>query len=320
MKRFHKIALLITAAVLCIALAGCGSNAPSESVTAAAAAISLSETLSLGIKYLGTLDYASAILQYTAAIQEDPHNVEAYAGLYAAYVASGKTDEAEQVLNRAQEAIEDDDLLVPTILERAKLIYENGGGLEPIRQLSDFYSADLDELNGIAEERARRMRQIHDAWVEKDPDDPDAYLALCLLYAADGDEAEMEKLLAEAKENGTDMQELDVRVTEKSDGRVVLKLDMGALEVEGPDGETKEIPVSVEVPADGTLDATDVTTQVATQVADSLVEDVVEESGLDTDSAAGQAALEASKEAVRQGLSAMGDVPGMGDMLGNFGY
>ncbi len=64
---------------------------------------SLAKVLNLGANYLTSLDYDNAILQYIDIIQHDPTNKEAYAGLYAAYAAQGKADEANKVFEQAQE-------------------------------------------------------------------------------------------------------------------------------------------------------------------------------------------------------------------------
>lgn len=330
MKYLRSVSVFLSAAAICVALTGCGSRSVSVPL-AETAMTSLTETLSLGTKYLGTLDYVNAILQYTAVIEEDPYNVEAYAGLYAAYVASGQTDEAEQVLYNAQEAIGDDGELVSNILDRANLIYENGGGLTPIQQLGEFYARDLDAENDLAEERAQRMRQIYNECIEKDPTNPEAYLALCLLYINNDDLEEAEKFLEEAEENGTDLQELRCLILENSDGIIINESDghltlgkLGCVYLENTDPDTEEpieIPITVEIPADGDIDAGDITQGVLTEVGNTAATTIIEgESGFEPGSEEEQLAEKLAQEAITQGLAAMGDTPGMNGIMGDFGF
>lgn len=302
-------AALLAVGLLCFALEGCGNQASGQTPASAVTVLaSLSNTLSLGTKYLSELSYDSAILQYTAVIQEDPQNLEAYAGLYAAYAASGRMEEANDVLDAAQEAIGDDALLIPVILEDADMIYTNGGGLDAIRYLSDRYAEKLDETNGVL------LEQINRAWVDKEPENAEAYVALCLLYANQGDQEQMNALLGKAEENGTDMDALNTRVVARSDGKVTLQIQVNNLEIETPGSEGKktETPITVEVPVDSEkpMDAQEVTTQISEGITSQMIEDVIESSGIDLDSFAGQVATDMAQSMMD---SVLGSVPGIGD-------
>ena len=125
-----KKAKIIAAAAIALSAAvlmGCSprnamSTLSADSDSETAAVFSLTKVLDLGTNYLVSLDYENAILQYIDIIQHDPKNKEAYAGLYAAYAAQGKTDEANEVLNKAQEVFEDDAEFLPEFLKDANMV------------------------------------------------------------------------------------------------------------------------------------------------------------------------------------------------------
>ena len=107
-----KIIVAALVAVAAIALAGCSPRSSmatlsTDSDSETAEVFSLAKVLNLGTNYLTSLDYDNAILQYIDIIQHDPTNKEAYAGLYAAYAAQGKADEANKVFEQAQEVFDD---------------------------------------------------------------------------------------------------------------------------------------------------------------------------------------------------------------------
>ena len=96
-----KIIVAALVAVAAIVLAGCSPRSSmatlsTDSDSETAEVFSLAKVLNLGTNYLTSLDYDNAILQYIDIIQHDPTNKEAYAGLYAAYAAQGKADEANR--------------------------------------------------------------------------------------------------------------------------------------------------------------------------------------------------------------------------------
>lgn len=108
-----KIIVAALVAVAAIALAGCSPRSSmatlsTDSDSETAEVFSLAKVLNLGTNYLTSLDYDNAILQYIDIIQHDPTNKEAYAGLYAAYAAQGKADEANKVFEQAQEVFDDE--------------------------------------------------------------------------------------------------------------------------------------------------------------------------------------------------------------------
>ena len=179
-KIIAAVAIVLSAAVLM----GCSprnamSTLSTESDSETAEVFSLTKVLDLGTNYLVSLDYENAILQYIDIIQHDPKNKEAYAGLYAAYAAQGKTDEASEVLNKAQEVFENDAEFLPEFLKDANLVYENGGGNNPFQFLSNQY---WDDTNAIF------AKDVSDAWLEAEPDNAEPYALLGAYYSAQDDE------------------------------------------------------------------------------------------------------------------------------------
>ena len=213
-KIIAAVAIVLSAAVLM----GCSprnamSTLSTESDSETAEVFSLTKVLDLGTNYLVSLDYENAILQYIDIIQHDPKNKEAYAGLYAAYAAQGKTDEASEVLNKAQEVFENDAEFLPEFLKDANLVYENGGGNSPFQFLSNQY---WDDTNSIF------AKDVSDAWLEAEPDNAEPYALLGAYYSAQDDENGIVELLKKAEENGVDFNAINQKVEVNSDGSCTL--------------------------------------------------------------------------------------------------
>lgn len=296
------VALVLTAAVL----TGCSprssmSTLSVDSDSGAAAAFSLTKVLDLGTNYLVSLDYDNAILQYIEVIQHDSRNKEAYAGLYAAYAAQGKTEEANEIFQQAQEVFEDDADFLPTFLDDASLIWESNGGDGPFRMLSDHY---WDDVNSIFAE------DVGKAWLEADPQNADPYALLGAHYSSLEDENGLEGLLQNAQTNGVDLSEVKGKIEANSDGTITLTLQLEALAEENEAGENtaQEKPASsVKVKLDPTDNAQSTVQKVAEAVADSAASKVVEESGLTGEAA--DIANSMAQEALRKGLGGSGVTP-----------
>ena len=186
-----KIIVAALVAVAAIALAGCSPRSSmatlsTDSDSETAEVFSLAKVLNLGTNYLTSLDYDNAILQYIDIIQHDPTNKEAYAGLYAAYAAQGKADEANKVFEQAQEVFDDEADFLPGFLDDAKLVFESGGGNVPFQMLSEHF---WDDLNSVF------AKDVGEAWIAADPQNADPYALLGAHYAALDDESGIEKLL-----------------------------------------------------------------------------------------------------------------------------
>lgn len=291
-KAAAAIAVFLAASIL----TGCSprssmSTLSVEADSEASSIFSLTKVLDLGTNYLVSLDYENAILQYIDIIEHDPKNKEAYAGLYAAYAALGKTEEAKDIFNQAQEEFKDDADFLPQFLDDAKLVYENGGGSDPFRMLSDQY---WDDVNSIFAE------DVGSAWLAAEPDNADPYALLCAHYAGMGDDDKLNAMLADAEENGISLDTINTVVEANSDGTCTLTLQLD-------DGSGKGSKTTVKVDIAPGEDAKTVTGEIAGKAADNAASKAVEKSGLTGEAAS--VANSMAQEALRKGLSAAGTAP-----------
>ena len=97
MKKFFALALSL---VLVLSLTACGGQ-KAETVDVS----SWQEQYDLGIRYLSEGNYEEAIIAFTAAIEIDPKQAEAYIGLADVYTAQGNTNKAMEILNQALETL-----------------------------------------------------------------------------------------------------------------------------------------------------------------------------------------------------------------------
>ena len=286
----HRLYAAAAAAVLALSLTACGQketlttldvggNSEVEEV------FSLARALDLGAGFLSGLDSESAILQYTEILRHDPENKAAYAGLYAAYAAQDQTEQAEQVLEDAQDAFGDEGAIVDEILADADLIFAGGGGSAPYRHLSDWYL-------GLPLVGADELYKVGNAWLQAEPGSIDPYAVLGVYYAGQDDAEQLDGLVALAEENGLDLNEIDAEIRVKSNGDYTIEMQI--------EGLTEE-PVEVEI--DKEDDAQDVVQKVTQEVAAGAASEVVDQSGLTGEAA--DMADQLAQEAIRQGLSAL---------------
>lgn len=90
MKRLHSLFLILC---LVLGLVACG-KAPTWQ-----------EQYDLGVRYLSEGNYQEAIIAFTAAIEIDPKQENAYIGLADAYIGTGDTEKAVEILEQAVEVI-----------------------------------------------------------------------------------------------------------------------------------------------------------------------------------------------------------------------
>ena len=83
-----------------LSLCACGGQEAEPAVEAP----TWQEQYDLGIRYLSEGNYEEAIIAFTAAIEIDPKQAEAYIGLAEVYAAIGDTEKALDILNQAEEA------------------------------------------------------------------------------------------------------------------------------------------------------------------------------------------------------------------------
>ena len=136
MKRVLPILLVI------LLLCGCGESPKTWQ-----------EEYDLGVRYLSEGNYEEAILAFEAAIEIDPKRAEAYLGLADVYVAQGDLDAAREVLDRAVEAVGEDEAVLAKIEE----LGGSPGGASPGGTSAGGVAAEGNEavlarLNGMASE------------------------------------------------------------------------------------------------------------------------------------------------------------------------
>lgn len=294
MKKANVIAV-IALAVSATVLVGCTPRSSMSTLSAAsdsetAEVFSLTKVLDLGTNYLVSLDYENAILQYIDIIQHDPQNKAAYAGLYAAYAANGEADKASEVFSKAQEVFEDEGEFIPEVLKDASLVYKNGGGNNPYQFLSEHY---WDDINSIF------AKDVSDAWRVVEPDSAEAYALLGAYYAAQDNDAEIEKLLSDAEENGVDLNTINSEIKTNSDGTYTL-----TQQIDDFTQGKKEEKSSVKVQLSSNDNAKTTTQKVAEKAADGAASKVVEDSGLTGEAAS--IANSMAQEALRKGLGSLG--------------
>ena len=91
-----RICSLLLTLALVLGLAGCGQKAPTWQ-----------EQYDLGVKYLSEGNYQEAIIAFTAAIEIDPKQPDAYLKAAEAYAVSGDSESAIEILTRGVDATGD---------------------------------------------------------------------------------------------------------------------------------------------------------------------------------------------------------------------
>lgn len=113
----HKLHILVPVILVALSLVGSMLYALIRS------SFSAQSHVSLGRQYLNELDYASAVLEFSNAIQLDPTDLDARIGLAETYAQSGSYDFAVEVLESAQ----DQDGLEPELAQALIQIHEDAG-------------------------------------------------------------------------------------------------------------------------------------------------------------------------------------------------
>lgn len=101
-----RIVTMLLAVLLAMGVCACGQS----STTGREPTGTYQENYDLGLKYLSEGNYAEAILAFTAAIQIDPKQVDAYVSLAEAYMAAGNQAAAVQALKDGLDATGDETL------------------------------------------------------------------------------------------------------------------------------------------------------------------------------------------------------------------
>ena len=99
----HRAFHIAVAFLLLLVLVGCA-EPQSESP-----ALTATELLDLGEKYLLELNYEQALVQFLKVIEIEPMNPRGYTGVAEAYVGLGEIEKAVEVLEQGLEVLPDDE-------------------------------------------------------------------------------------------------------------------------------------------------------------------------------------------------------------------
>lgn len=121
MKKVTSVLLLLSVLMI-LSLSACGQKAETEAVP------TWQEQYDLGVRYLSEGNYEEAILAFTAAIEIDPKNADAYIGLTDAHIFMGDVNMAVEVLTNALNTVED---MTDIQIKLDKLSTQAGKDTEP---------------------------------------------------------------------------------------------------------------------------------------------------------------------------------------------
>ena len=137
-----KTAALLTALALILGLCACSSAQPEnpseESSPSSTQSPTWQEQYDLGVRYLSEGNYQDAIIAFTAAIEIDPRQADAYIGLADTYEAQGDVERARHVLEDALAAVADPEAIQNRLVEMgesANLESTPGTTIEPTQEL-----------------------------------------------------------------------------------------------------------------------------------------------------------------------------------------
>lgn len=147
MKRIKSILFVL---VMATSLIACGQKTSTEQ----------EQQYDLGVRYLSEGNYEEAIIAFTAAIDIDPKNVDAYLGRASAYISSGETEEnLASALADYQSVLELDDARADAYLGMADAYIRQGNYCEALDILqqgmlkANDTSKLQDKINEIKESR-----------------------------------------------------------------------------------------------------------------------------------------------------------------------
>ncbi|MCD8106454.1 MAG: tetratricopeptide repeat protein [Oscillospiraceae bacterium] len=175
-----KLLSLLLALVLTLTLfASCGETEQ---------ALTATELLDLGEKYLLDLDYEQAIVYFNQVIEVEPRNSRAYMGAAEAYVGLGDTDSAINLLKTALDVFTDDEEVTIQLLEM--LIEIDPTNVEWYLELAQIYINNSDRTSAISilkqgmDYVGDDKTQLYDKLIEIDSDTTEWYFELAEVYEA----------------------------------------------------------------------------------------------------------------------------------------
>ena len=124
-----KLQFVLASVVIVLCLCACGQKE--------AAPTTWQGQYDLGIRYLSEGNYEEAIIAFTAAIEIDPKNKDAYLGLAEVYIAQGEFDKAEEILEKGFD-ITGDERLSARLEEIKSRNNESANNVSEIKAASCF--------------------------------------------------------------------------------------------------------------------------------------------------------------------------------------
>ncbi len=171
------LSIIIVIALTMTLFASCG-----ETETA----LTATELLDLGEKYLLDLDYEQAIVYFNQVIEVEPRNSRAYMGAAEAYVGLGDTESAINLLKTALEVFSDDEEVTIELLEM--LIEIEPDNAEWYLDLAQVYANTGNRSSAISVLRqgmdyvGNAKTQLYDKLIEIDSDTTQWYFELADVY------------------------------------------------------------------------------------------------------------------------------------------
>lgn len=107
------------------------------------------EQYELGVRYLESGDYEQAILAFEAAIKIDPKSAQACAGLYAAHIAQGNMEKADEIWAAMLETGASVEDALPWIENMADVITKGGGDGEAVKQAAQEKARPENEIGQL---------------------------------------------------------------------------------------------------------------------------------------------------------------------------
>jgi hypothetical protein len=119
--------------VIMLFLTACGQREPKQESD-----LSWQEQYDLGVRYLSEGNYEEAIIAFTAAIEIDPKQPEAYIGIADAYIAQGDTAAAKKALEDGLSACGENEALQAKLQE-----LDTSDDTEPQGEYAEYYTTNL---------------------------------------------------------------------------------------------------------------------------------------------------------------------------------